>query len=66
VKQREEWRKGWEEGQGKWQKDQQKEGQKEWWKEGQGPMVEQWQPVSDRAEAHQWDQKKRKHWSQGG
>jgi hypothetical protein len=61
-KRREEWRKMWEEGQGKWQK----EGQKEWRKEGWGPMVEQWQPVSDRVEAHQWDRKKGKHWSQGG
>jgi hypothetical protein len=42
---------GW----GKWWKEWQKEGQKEWQKEGQGPMVEQWQPESDRAEAHQQD-----------
>jgi hypothetical protein len=35
------WRKVCEEGQGK--------RQKEWWKEEQGPIVEQWQPVSDRA-----------------
>jgi hypothetical protein len=55
----EERRKGWEEGWGKqqkeWQKERQKEGHKELRKEGQGPMVEQWQPMSDRAEAHKQD-----------
>jgi hypothetical protein len=51
-------------GVGKQQKERQKEKQKEQWKEGCGPMVEQWQPMSDRAEAHQQDGRKGKHWSQ--
>jgi hypothetical protein len=51
---------------GGWGKGKQKEEQRKGWEEGQGPMVEQWQPVSDRVEAHQRDRKKEKHWSQRG